>query len=197
VNDARSLTDGELVEQCRRGRPELFAAIVERHQAAVYGTALRLIGGTEPAIEVTNTVLFKAFRALSTVDVARPLRPWLVQIASHEALNYLRNHRSERTRTVGGEAGELALSRLHNPAPGPEASLLADEERAAIHHAFASLPEHYRLVAVLRYLHDLSYAEIAEQTGIPQNTIGVYLMRARAALRQQLSAQGVRDHDVS
>jgi RNA polymerase sigma-70 factor (ECF subfamily) len=55
----------------------------------------------------------------------------------------------------------------------------------------ARLPEHYRLVVVLRYLHDLSYAEIAAQTGLPEGTVGVYLLRARDQLRKLLAAEGV------
>ena len=63
--------------------------------------------------------------------------------------------------------------------------------------ALQALPDQYRVVAMLRYLHDLSYAEIAAQTGLPTNTVGVYLLRARAQLRRALAAEGVTAHDLS
>ena len=61
----------------------------------------------------------------------------------------------------------------------------------------AALPERYREVVVLRYLHDLSYTEIAAQTGLPTNTVGVYLLRGRDQLRARLAAEGVTADDLS
>jgi RNA polymerase sigma-70 factor (ECF subfamily) len=183
--------DAHAVERCRAGEADAFAEVVERHQAAVFGTALRLTGEREAALDVANTTFYKAYRALGTVDVTRPLRPWLARIASNEALNYLRAHGRVVRQTLGGEAGALALATLPAGERGPESEALARDERAAVHRAVARLPEHYRLVVVLRYLHDLSYAEIAAQTGLPEGTVGVYLLRARDQLRKLLAAEGV------
>src|SRR4051812_10745916 len=186
--------DAQAVAHCRAGRADAFAEIVERHQTAVYGTALRLIGERDAALEVTNTAFYKAYRALCSVDTSRPLRPWLLRIGSNEALSHLRERSRTMRRTVGGEAGELALAELPADSDQPERLALADEQRAAVHRALAALPESYRLVAVLRYLHDLSYAEIAAQTGLPSGTVGVYLLRAREQLRGRLAAEGVTVH---
>ena len=83
-----SAPDVAAVQACRDGQADAFAAVVEHHQAAVYGTALRLIGDRDAALEVANTTFYKAYRALESVDLTRPLRPWLVRIASNEALGY-------------------------------------------------------------------------------------------------------------
>jgi RNA polymerase sigma-70 factor (ECF subfamily) len=190
-------TDAQLVARCRAGASDAFAPLVERHQEAVYATALRLVGDRDAAIEVANTAFFKAYRALDTVDLTRPLRPWLVRIASNEALNFLRARKGEQSHQVTGAAGEVALDSAAARDPTPEEDLLAAERRASVRRALAALPDQYRLVAVLRYLHDLSYAEIAEQTGLPSNTVGVYLLRARDRLRESLVAQGVTAHDLS
>src|SRR5262249_10216817 len=166
-------------------------------QAAVYGTALRLIGDRDAALEVANTTFFKAYRALDSVDLTRPLRPWLVRIASNEALNYLRAHGRHARQTPAGEAGEAALAGLAGSGAGPEGQALARERRAAVQRAVAALTERYREVVVLRYLHDLSYAEIAAQTGLPTSTVGVYLLRGRDQLRGRLAAEGVTADDLS
>jgi RNA polymerase sigma-70 factor (ECF subfamily) len=189
--------DAEAVRRCRAGQGEAFAAVVERHQAAVYGTALRLLGDRDAALEVANAAFYKAYRALDSVDLARPLRPWLVRIASNEALNYLRARGREARQTLGGEAGAGALEALVAADADPEAGALARERRDAVHRALAALPEPYRLVAVLRYLHDLSYAEIAAQTDLTASTVGVYLLRAREQLRGHLAAEGVTADDLS
>jgi RNA polymerase sigma factor (sigma-70 family) len=190
-------TDAQLVARSRAGEPDAFASLVQRHQEAVYATALRLLGDRDAALEVANTAFFKAYRALDSVDLARPLRPWLVRIASNEALNHLRAGKGEQNHRVTGAAAELVLEGAAARNPSPEEDLLAAERRASVQRALAALPEQYRLVANLRYLHDLSYAEIAEQTGLPTNTVGVYLLRARAQLRGSLTAQGVTANDLS
>jgi RNA polymerase sigma-70 factor (ECF subfamily) len=165
--------------------------VVERHQAAVYATALRLVGDRDAALEVANSSFYKAYRALATVDTSRSLRPWLVRIASNEALSYLRGRGRDTRHTLSGEAGAVALAALPTDEAQPESLALADEQRAAVRRALAALPESYRLVTVLRYLHDLSYAEIAAQTGLPTGTVGVYVLRAREQLRGRLAAEGV------
>lgn len=183
--------DAQAVARCLAGQPDAFAAVVERYQAAVFGTALRLVGNREAALEIANSAFYKAYRALATVDTARPLRPWLLRIASNEALSYLRERNRDTRQTVSGEAGELALAAVPAHEPPPEGTAVEHEQRAAVHRALAALPEQYRLVTVLRYLHDLSYAEIAAQTGLPIGTVGVYLLRARDQLRGRLVAEGV------
>jgi RNA polymerase sigma-70 factor, ECF subfamily len=189
--------DVQAVERCRAGEVDAFAEVVERHQAAVYGTALRLLGDREAALEVANTAFYKAYRALASLDLARPLRPWLVKIASNEALNYLRDQGRASRQTLAGEAGQAALDALPSAQADPEAGALVRERREAVQRALQTLPAQYRVVAVLRYLHDLSYAEIAAQTGLPTNTVGVYLLRARTQLRRALAAEGVTAHDLS
>jgi RNA polymerase sigma-70 factor (ECF subfamily) len=189
--------DARDVERCRAGEADAFAGVVERHQAAVYGTALRLLGDRDAALEVANSAFYKAYRALDTLDLTRPLRPWLVRIATNEALNYLRGAGRTARQTLGGEAGQTALESAAAPHADPEEGALAREQREAVQRALATLPPQYRVVAVLRYLHDLSYAEIAAQTGLPTNTVGVYLLRAREGLRKALAAEGVTAYDLS
>jgi RNA polymerase sigma-70 factor (ECF subfamily) len=183
--------DAAAVGRCRAGHADAFAEVVERHQAAVFATALRLLGDREAALEVANTAFYKAYRALASVDSSRPLRPWLVRIASNEALSYLRERGRASRRTLSGEASESALAALPARDEQPEGAALASEEREAVQRAVAALPEQYRVVTVLRYLHDLSYAEIAAQTELPIGTVGVYLLRAREQLRGRLAAEGV------
>src|SRR5215211_4470758 len=101
--------DAQAIERCRAGEADAFAEVVERHQGAVYGTALRLIGDRDAALEVANTAFYKAYRALDSVDLARPLRPWLLRIATNEALNYLRSRGRTARQMLGGEAGQTAL----------------------------------------------------------------------------------------
>jgi len=179
-----------LVRLCRNGDQSVFAELVESHQAAVFGTVLRMVHDREVAAEVSNRAFYRAYEHLASFDESRPLRPWLVRIAAHEALNELRTRRRDAAHTIGGEAAAIELEQLvggHDPA-----ELLPQRERsAAIRAAVEHLPEPQRVVVVLRYFADLSYAEIAEATQQTANNVGVTLLRARERLRRELETEGV------
>jgi RNA polymerase sigma-70 factor (ECF subfamily) len=176
--------------------PAALTLLVERYQRDVYGVCLRLARDPDAALELANTAFFKAYQNLGGFEVGRPLRPWLLRIATNESLNHLRAQRRDREHTVQGDEGE-SLAELLPGSDDPAATVLAAERRAQVRAAVSGLPDQYRLLITLRFFNDLSYAEIAEQTGLPINTVGVQLMRARKLLRRTLAGQEMADDDAS
>jgi RNA polymerase sigma-70 factor, ECF subfamily len=180
--------DAQLVAECRRGVPGALERLVERFQTDVFGTALRLTRDRDVALELTNSIFFKVYQNLEAFQPGRPLRPWLLRIATNEAINWLRSRRREREHVLGSEASDVAFEQLPGGAD-PEDAALTTERRESVRVALARLPEHYRLVLTLRFFNDLSYQEIAEQTGQDANTVGVQLLRARQLLKRELLAE--------
>lgn len=177
--------DAQLAAACRRMERGAIEQLVNRFQTDVFGTVLRLLHDRDTALELTNSIFFKVYQNIAAYDPARPLRPWLLRVATNETLNWLRARRRDRESLVTGEAGEQALAVI----PGgtdPEHVALAGERADAVRAALLRLPEHYRLVLTLRFYQDLSYQEIAEQTGQDANTVGVQLLRARQMLKRAL-----------
>lgn len=175
-----------LLRRCRSGDDDAFAELVELHQGAVFGTILRLVRDREVAVDVANRAFFKAYQHLNDFDDARPPRPWLLRIATNEALNELRGRAREAAHTIEGEEAERAFEQLSG-GQDPAEIALAREPRASLRAAVARLPETMRVVTVLRYFDDLSYAEIAEQTGLSVNAVAVSLVRARDRIRRELA----------
>jgi RNA polymerase sigma-70 factor, ECF subfamily len=179
----------QLVQRSRAGDQSAFAALVEAHQSAVFGTVLRLVHHREVAADVSNRAFFKAYQHLASFDESRPLRAWLLRIAANEALNELRSRRREAG-TVGGAEAEAELEQISG-ATDPGEVVSRRERGAAIRAAVGRLPEQQRVAVVLRYFADLAYADIAELTGQSVNGVGVTLLRARERLRRDLESQGV------
>jgi RNA polymerase sigma-70 factor (ECF subfamily) len=179
-----------LVRLSRGGDHSAFAQLVEAHQAAVFGTALRLVRDREVAAEVSNRTFYRAYEHLASFDASRPLRPWLVRITANEALNELRARRRDADHTIGGEAGAIELEQLEGGSD-PAEMLPRRERSLAIRAAVNRLPEAQRVAVVLRYFADLSYADIAEATQQTVNNVGVILLRARERLRRELETEGV------
>jgi RNA polymerase sigma-70 factor, ECF subfamily len=162
--------------------PVTFADGVRVHQDEVYGVALRITGDRDAALDVASSTFLKAYRAFDRYDQTRPLRHWLLRIATNEAISYVRKRGRELRRRVDVDQA----SALTDPTTGPDAESVAREDRAGIRAAVSLLPELYRVVIVLRYFNELSVEEIAQVTGRPASTVGVQLLRGRALLRSAL-----------
>jgi RNA polymerase sigma-70 factor (ECF subfamily) len=179
-----------LVQRSRAGDESAFAALVEAHHSAVFGTVLRLVYDREVAADVSNRAFARAYEHLASFDASRPLRAWLLRIAANEALNELRRRRRDAAHTVGGAEAEIALEQISG-AHDPSEIVSRRERSAAIRHAVSRLPESQRVAVVLRYFADLAYADIAEVTQQSVNNVGVTLLRARERLRRDLEGRGV------
>jgi RNA polymerase sigma-70 factor (ECF subfamily) len=163
-------------------RSVTFADGVREHQDEVFGVALRITGDRDAAHDVTSSTFLKAYRAFDRYDSRRPLRHWLLRIATNEAISYVRRRGRDLRRRVDVEEA----STIADAAAAPDAESVAREDRARIRAAVAELPELYRVVIVLRYFNELSVEEIGQVTGRPASTIGVQLLRGRALLRRAL-----------
>jgi RNA polymerase sigma-70 factor (ECF subfamily) len=73
-----------------------------------------------------------------------------------------------------------------DPAPSPEEEALRKADVAVVRAAIEAMPEPFREAVVLRELEDLSYAEVAEVTGVPIGTVMSRLARGRAMLAKEL-----------
>ena len=166
-------------------RPVVFADAVHEHQDEVFGVALRITGDRDAALDVTSATFLNAFRAFHRYDQTRPVRHWLLRIATNEAITYVRRRGRELRRRIDVEQATV----LADPTPAPDAESLAREDRARIRSAVSLLPELYRVVIVLRYFNELSVDEIAQVTGRPASTVGVQLLRGRALLRSALESR--------
>ncbi len=185
-----------LVHRSRAGDESAFAALVDAHQSAVFGTVLRLVYDREVAAEVSNRAFFNAYEHIASFDESRPLRAWLLRIAANEALNELRTRRRDAAHTFGGVEAEMELEQISG-APDPGEIVSRRERSTAIRDAVNRLPESQRVVVVLRYFADLAYADIAELTQQSVNNVGVTLLRARERLRRELERQGVATDGLS
>lgn len=184
-------TDRTLALRVAQGDAEAFGELVRRHQSAVFNVAYRLLGNRRDAEDVTQEVFIRAFRAFHTFDPARPLRPWLKQIATNYTLNWLESARV-RPETTAADLGQPGsenhgLDEWQQESPTPEQALSAEETAGQVRVAILRLPPRYRAVIELRHFQELSYEQIAAALNRPLSDIKSDLFRARKLLAQQLA----------
>ena len=88
------------------------------------------------------------------------------------------------------EEAATRLSDQPDPGPTPEEEVLRRADVDRVRSAIEAIPEPFREAIVLRELEDLSYAEIAEVTGVPIGTVMSRLARGRAMLAKELLPAG-------
>lgn len=168
-------TDVELTEAAADD-PEAFAELVRRHQAFVFGAALRVTRDASLAEEVTQETFFRAYRSLATFRGDAKLRTWLYRIATNLAIDLVGRRRD----TPMAEIPERPTERTTGAVV--EIQVQSEQLRAAL----AELPEDMRTPLILRVYEGLSYEEIATATDTPLNTVRTRIFRAKARLREAL-----------
>lgn len=172
------------IEQSLAGDQIAFGQLMQRYTGAVFGLSYRMLGNPQDAEDATQEIFLRAYSRLSSFDRSRKFSTWLLTVASNYCIDRLRR-RHFNWMTLDDVAYWLP-----SDAPGPERTALEREQREIVQRALQRLPENYRLVAVLRYMNDLSYDEIAQVTGLSESTIKTRLFRARHMLAQELGPEG-------
>lgn len=170
----------ELIAQAVRGDTDAYEQIVQQHQEAVFRLAYALLGDVQDAQDVAQDTFIRAYRQLDRFDTARPLRPWLLQIA--------RNLTRNRQRAAGRYLAALQRAFAARPRSAYSAASAEREhdqrwEVRALWDAIRQLPAPDQEVITLRYLLDLSTQETAEILGVQPGTVKSRLSRALDRLR--------------
>ena len=181
--------DADLIRRCRTGDPRAFRELVRRYERPVFSVLMRVVRRPEDAEDLAQETFVRVYRALDRYDPERPFTAWLFTIASRLAIDHLRR---KRLATVSlsqsdRDGGEERTIEIEDPGLQPDEVTSHREEESHAQTLIDSLPEHYRIVVVLRHQQDLSYEEIAEALELPLGTVKARIHRARALLKDKLA----------
>lgn len=165
----RAEDDRDLVaDVLASGSEASFRALYRRHTPALYGLALRLLGGAADADDAVQEAWIRAAGRFAAFRWESSLRTWLSGIL----VNRCREIRRQR-----GQNEEVHRSGV----------MLTDEAlRVDLERAIASLPDGYRDVVVLHDVEGHTHEDIGRMLGIEAGTSKSQLSRGRRALRQLL-----------
>ena len=169
---------------------QLFERLVRPHFDRLFRLAWRLTGRKAEAEDLFQELLIKAFGKLDQlVDIDQP-GPWLSRVMYNLFIDEKRRFARSRMYTV--EEGQLGGDGLAGLA-GPDDPVHDNQRIEQLQHldrALAQLSDEHRMAVLLHDTEGYKLAEIQELTGTPVGTIKSRLHRARARLREILSADG-------
>jgi RNA polymerase sigma-70 factor (ECF subfamily) len=175
-----------------RSEPGALERLIDRFEPALYGYAYGILQNTFDAQEVVQDAVLRAHRALTKqYDEARcaalALRPWLFRTVRNLCLN----KRRSKTRAL-----ETPLESYDDGRIGPfvrehGSELERQQDAELLRHAMSGLPLDARELIVLRFMEEMSYADIAKTVGTSEASLRGKVFRSLKLLREALEERGV------
>jgi RNA polymerase sigma-70 factor (ECF subfamily) len=192
VSAERSETLQETQEQ-RPPEPhdrERFEQDALEHLDSMYRTALRMTRNPHDAEDLVQEALVRAFRFYDRYEPGTNFRAWLFRILTN---TYINAYRKKRVRPQESSLGDTEEFFLYNrlAASGEAVDDVADTVldrlgASDIQRAIDQLPPQFRTTVQLADVEGLSYAEVAEATGVAKGTVMSRLFRGRRQLQKAL-----------
>ena len=177
------MTDSEVVQASLDGDPRAFGELVRRYDQRLLNFVYRTIGDRERGQDLVQETFVRVYRHLHRFDQTKKFSTWIYTIASNLAKNELRNR--SRNPLVLFQTLKKHWDADHRPLEWEDTQYKPDDLfrkrhlRGKVEEAVKQLPEHHRIVFVLREMEGKTYEEIADITGCNLGTVKSRLNRAR------------------
>jgi RNA polymerase sigma-70 factor (ECF subfamily) len=174
----------EVRERVTAGDDTALGEVYDQYASFVYGLAVRVIGDTRAAEDVSQDVFVSFWERPAGFDPARgSLRTWLGTLTHRRAVDHVRREEARRRRTERAARRTVAAPDVEEMAT---ALLTAERVRAALD----LLPPDQRRAIQLAYFGGKTYRQVAETLGIPEGTAKSRLRLALRRIAAALEAEG-------
>ncbi len=181
--DLRSLADEDVMQLVRHGDARAFEIVYERHSAAAFSLAYRMMGTRAGAEDVTQDAFLSLWRSGARYDRARgSVRTWVLGIVHHRAIDALRRATVHDRRRAGDEG----IEERFEAAERTDVEAARREEAGTVRGALETLPADQCQVIELAYFGGFTHTEIAEMLEAPVGTIKGRMRLGLKKMRAQL-----------
>jgi RNA polymerase sigma-70 factor, ECF subfamily len=184
-----------LLHDAQHGDLEAFNRLVLAYQSRAYALAMRMMGDREVAADVTQEAFISLYRHLRDFR-GGSLRAYILRSVTNACYDELRQRRRKPAVSLEalsqGDGSEDGRASFEPPDPGetPEDHLARSEVRRALEECLRRLTDDQRAVVLLADVQAMDYSEVAAVMQTALGTVKSRLARARANLRECLSARG-------
>jgi RNA polymerase sigma-70 factor (ECF subfamily) len=170
-----------------RSCPELLGSLYNSHYRYVLKVCRHFFWQREDAEDAAAEVFLKLHSVLETDERPLKSKSWLSKVTGRHCIDKLRQVKSERRRHVD----EVEFDALPDSlALSPLSRVLRREQQSKVREELRRLPRDYRILLVLHYYRQMTYAEIALALGKQLPAIKTAIFRAKKMLRGRILDPG-------
>ena len=182
--DYQNTVEGALVRRAQAGEDAAFREIVERYQSKVFSIIHGIVRQRNDVEDIAQQVFAKVYLSIRSFDFRSSLITWIYKITVNECFDYLRKRKVRRL-VYESDLSEDEARRVENSEPNVDRQVPADSSLASRDYVLKLLMRvsvEERMLLMLKEVEGFSVEELAEKTGMNENTIKVKLFRARQKL---------------
>src|SRR6516225_3119933 len=182
--DYLNTQEGVLVRRAQTGEEAAFREIVERYQSKVFSIIHGIVRQLNDVEDIAQQVFAKIYFSIKNFDFRSSLITWIYKITVNECFDYLRK-KKVRKLVYESDLSEDEVRRVENTEPAGDRQPLADSNLARRDYVLKLLTrvsEEERMLLMLKEVEGYSVEELANKTGMNENTVKVKLFRARQKL---------------
>jgi RNA polymerase sigma-70 factor (ECF subfamily) len=181
--------DAELMLRVRDGDSASFALLLDRHRGPVIHFLYRMVQNQAVAEELAQEVFLRVYRSRASYEPTAKFTTWLFRIATHLALNWIRDCRNERDHeSIQDELPTEGIVRQYSDrTPSIEQTLVHESRLAEVRAAIQNLPEKQKAAVLMHKYHEMEYVQIAGVLECSESAVKSLLFRAYETLRARLA----------
>lgn len=161
---------------------EQYEAIFHSMKDKLFRYALRFVKDAEVAEDVLQDVMCKLWQKRKEVDTIENLEAWLMVLTRNRSLDVLRKAKKTMNQVDVDEAYSISDNE-----PIPDQLMESADIMEMVQACLEQLQEKQRNVFHLREIEQMTYEEIAAETGYNLDDVKVSLFRARKHMQRMLS----------
>jgi len=180
--------DAELMLRVRDGDSLSFSLLLEKHRGPVIHFLFRMVQNQAISEELAQEVFLRVYRSRASYEPTAKFTTWLFRIATHLALNWIRDGRNEKLQeSLDQDAGDGPVRQVAALEPNVEQRLLSQVRLQEVRQAIDGLPAKQRAAVLMHKYEEMEYSQIAGVLNCSESAVKSLLFRAYEALRARLA----------
>src|SRR5437870_146090 len=180
--------DAELMLRVKEGDCASFDLLLEKYRLPVIHFLYRMVQNHGISEELAQEVLLRVYRSRATYEPTAKFTTWLFRIATHLALNSLRDRKNERLQErLDDDANDMPARQVSDNRPSVEQSMLSEARLDEVRRAIRLLPDKQRAAVLMHKYDEMEYSQIAKVLDCSESAVKSLLFRAYETLRARLA----------
>ena len=180
--------DAQLMLRVKGGDGASYSVLIEKHRTPMVHFLYRMVQDYAVAEELSQEVFLRVYRSRESYEPTAKFTTWLFRIATHLALNWIRDGRNERGQERIDDDSEGARNlQVVDRRPTIEQSMVYETKLAEVRKAIAGLPDKQRAAVLMHKYQEMEYTQIAAVLNCSESAVKSLLFRAYETLRARLA----------